>query len=111
LGHATTRSQPVLADQFEYSYLAGRPATDSYFWNMRGVVSAGALERSLGTTRVVVTTSRDGSSYPVGFVKYLVRHRYTRFSTGGATVWLIPGSASAEAAGGRASPGDDDLRG
>lgn len=84
---ATGRSQGVLADHFEYAYLAGRSSVTDYFWNLSHMVGARTLERRLPATAAVVSDSP--SSYPPGFVGYLERRRYAEVRRGAITIWLM----------------------
>jgi hypothetical protein len=87
----TTRGESVLADRFEYAYLARRPAFDDYFWNIGVLVNAAYLESRVDRARAVVLSSGASSGYPSGFTTYLNR-RYKRVQKPTTTVWLLPRS-------------------
>jgi 4-amino-4-deoxy-L-arabinose transferase-like glycosyltransferase len=88
IDHVTRPGDRVLADQFEYTYLADRtPATD-YFWDMRTLTSARTLEYSLPRAAAVVRTAGADPSYPSGFVEGLADAGYVPTRSGTATVWL-----------------------
>lgn len=89
LDRTTPRNGPVLADQYEYAYLAHRPAALHYFWNIGVLVDAHQLEAHLPGTRAVVLSYGASSGYPAGFVAYLDRHFPTR-RTNATTVWFLP---------------------
>jgi hypothetical protein len=78
----------IISDRFEYAYLADVPEVTPYFWNMRGVVDARALERYLPRTSVLVQTVGQGHGFPAGFVRYLQRHGYSAIHTAYANVWI-----------------------
>jgi 4-amino-4-deoxy-L-arabinose transferase-like glycosyltransferase len=88
LDRATTPGEKVLADQFEYSYLANRTPSTDYFWDMRNVTSARMLERALVHTAAVVSTIDSSPSYPAGFETDLTHLGYSKSRAGAATVWL-----------------------
>ncbi len=79
---------PVLADRFEYAYLAGLPAETRYFWNVGPLVNATYLERLLPNTGAVVLSSGASSGFPAGFTAYLDQ-RYSRIDLASSTVWLL----------------------
>lgn len=85
----TRPNDPVLADRFEYAYLAGRPAALHYFWNIGVLVDARYLERHFGDTRAVVLSDGPSSGFPRGFLPYLDRH-LQRVREPADTVWLRP---------------------
>ena len=85
----STANEPVLADRFEYAYLAHRPALAHYFWNVGVLVNAGYLERRVSGARVVVMSSGASSGFPTGFTAYLNQH-FQRISRPTTTVWLVP---------------------
>jgi hypothetical protein len=78
----------VLADRFEYTYLADRPAASTYFWDLRTEVPAASLERYLPRIALVVETTGHGPGFPDGFVAYLQRHHYRAVHTVFANVWM-----------------------
>jgi hypothetical protein len=80
----------VLADQYEYAYLANRPALAHYFWNIGVLVNARYLERRLPGATVVVLSYGASSGYPAGFVAYLDAH-YPHLTTIANTIWIIGG--------------------
>lgn len=83
----TPSRMPVLADQMEYAYLAGRPDALHYFWNIGVLVNARYLERNLGRTGSIVLSYGASSGFPPGFQHYLNRH-FQRVSLPNNTVWL-----------------------
>ena len=87
LDRTTPAHSSVLTDQFEYALLAHRASGSEYFWNMRTIVSAQALERDLPRLSAVVQT-RSGQPYPNGFIDYLEDRHYPHRRTGDAIVWL-----------------------
>jgi hypothetical protein len=87
----TTAGESVLADRFEYAYLARRPALDDYFWNIGVLVNAAYLESRVDRARAVVLSSGASSGYPRGFTEYLDR-RYKRVRKPTTTVWFLPKS-------------------
>jgi hypothetical protein len=78
----------VLADRFEYAYLAGRPDASTYFWDLRTEVTAARLERYLPRIALVVETTGHGPGFPDGFVAYLRSHHYRPVHTIFANVWV-----------------------
>jgi hypothetical protein len=88
LDRITSPQEPVLADQFEYAYLANRPPATDYFWDMRNVTTARKLARALRRAGAVVRTVDAGPSYPSGFEEELVDRGYSETRVGSATVWL-----------------------
>ncbi|HLJ66394.1 MAG TPA: hypothetical protein VKX16_03435, partial [Chloroflexota bacterium] len=62
---------PVLADRLEYAYLSGRPAAESYFWNIGVLVDAHYLQHHFGRTGVVVLSRGASSGFPTGFIESL----------------------------------------
>ncbi|HLJ67656.1 MAG TPA: glycosyltransferase family 39 protein [Chloroflexota bacterium] len=90
LDNQTARGQRVLADEFEYAYLAHRPPASDYFWNLSTVTSARSLEHVLPGAAAVVTTTGNALPYPPGFMDYLKRHRYSEVRAGEATIWILP---------------------
>jgi Dolichyl-phosphate-mannose-protein mannosyltransferase len=81
--------EPVLADRYEYAYLAQRPALAHYFWNIGVLVNAGYLEQRVHSARAVVLSSGASSGYPAGFIRYL-NHRYHDETRPTTTVWIVP---------------------
>jgi GPI transamidase subunit PIG-U len=80
----------ILADQFEYAYLAKRPAFDHYFWNVGVLVDAQYLEQRLPKRGAVVLSYGASSGFPAGFTAFM-NSRYRGLKTGESTVWLIRG--------------------
>lgn len=64
----------ILADRFEYAYLADRNALDHYFWNVGVLVHASYLKRRLHTTQLVIRSIGASSGYPAGFEDYVRAH-------------------------------------
>ena len=85
----TSPRTPVLADQFEYAFLARRRPVSDYFWNMSGVVPARVLESHLPTDSAVVVTERVAPTYPTGFTRYLAGRRYVHIQSGNTQIWLL----------------------
>jgi hypothetical protein len=83
----TTQGEAVLADRFEYQYLAHRPALDDYFWNIGVLVNARYLEVRVPRAGAVVMSYGASSGFPTGFSQWMDRH-YHRIDTGSTTVWL-----------------------
>lgn len=88
LDQMTHPEQPVLADRYEYAYLARRPALAHYFWNVGVLVRANYLERRVGRAGAVVLSRGASSGYPSGFARYLDDH-YRPRKVGATTVWLV----------------------
>lgn len=88
LKDGTRRSDGVLADQYEYAYLANRPALDHYFWNVGVLVDAQYLEQRLPKRGAVVLSYGASSGFPPGFTAYLAS-RYHRVRNKSNTVWLL----------------------
>ncbi|MGH2449638.1 MAG: ArnT family glycosyltransferase [Chloroflexota bacterium] len=86
LDHSTEPDDPVLADRFEYAYLAGRTPYDFYFWDMTHQVHARRLEDDLDAN-LIVDTHQVGHTFPRGFYSYLDRH-YHHHRVGDTTVWF-----------------------
>ncbi|MGI8826109.1 MAG: ArnT family glycosyltransferase [Chloroflexota bacterium] len=84
----TTHAEPILADRFEYPYLARREPLAHYFWNVGVLVNDRYLERLVHRSSLVVLSYGASSGYPPGFLTYLDR-RYPRLNTRANTVWLI----------------------
>ncbi len=82
-------NEPLLADRFEYAYLAHRPALAHYFWNVGVLVNAEYLEKRVNEAGAVVMSSGASSGYPSGFTAYLNQH-FERVSKPTTTVWLPP---------------------
>ncbi|HEX8919496.1 MAG TPA: glycosyltransferase family 39 protein [Chloroflexota bacterium] len=87
LDRITQKHDPILADRFEYAYLAKRPAALHYFWNVGVLVGPRYLERRLAGTAVVVLSSGASSGYPPGFTSFLQR-RYPAVRIDSTTLWL-----------------------
>lgn len=87
LDRVTQPRQPILADRYEYAYLANRPALAHYFWNVGVLVTARWLERRVPRAGAVVLSEGASSGYPPGFVRYLNR-KYPRIHTASTTLWL-----------------------
>jgi hypothetical protein len=89
LDGVSSSTQPVLADRYEYAFLARRPALAHYFWNIGVLVDAGYLERRVRAARAVVLSSGASSGYPTGFTAYLDRrYRHQRRPT--TKIWIVP---------------------
>jgi hypothetical protein len=80
---------PMLANRFEFAYLAQRPWVAHYFWDDYDLMSARFLEQRL-PRRTVVVWYPLGSwySFPPGFRTYLDA-RYRRLQVGGTSIWLV----------------------
>ncbi|HZU13137.1 MAG TPA: glycosyltransferase family 39 protein [Chloroflexota bacterium] len=91
LDRETKPSAPILADQYEYAYLAHRPALAHYFWNVGVIVSKTYLERRLGGAGAIVLSHGASSGYPRGFVAYVRSRHYRTFDLNGTIVWVLPG--------------------
>jgi hypothetical protein len=89
LDQRSSSGESVLADRFEYAYLAHRPALAHYFWNVGVLVNARYLESRVHAARAVVLSSGASSGYPTGFTEYLNK-RYNRLSTPTTYVWFLP---------------------
>jgi 4-amino-4-deoxy-L-arabinose transferase-like glycosyltransferase len=87
LDRTTRPGDPVLADRYEYAYLANRPALAHYFWNVGVLVHAPYLERRVPRAGAVVLSYGASSGFPAGFVRYL-NAQYTSVQTPANTVWL-----------------------
>lgn len=83
----TGKNSAILADRFEYAYLANRPALQHYFWNVGVLVNATDLERTAGRSGAIVLSHGASSGYPAGFLAWL-DHRYKRIDTPDTTIWL-----------------------
>lgn len=81
---------PILADRFEYAYLAERPALAHYFWNVGVRVTARTLENRVSHADAVVLSYGASSGYPAGFEDFL-NARYPRTSTPVTTTWILTG--------------------
>ena len=79
----------VLADRYEYSYLANRQALAHYFWNVGVLKDATYLELRLPAAAAVILSYGASSGYPSGFVGYL-DHHYPSIRTRANTIWLLP---------------------
>lgn len=96
----TGATDRILADRYEYPYLANRTPLAHYFWNIGIIVNASFLERRVPRSRLVVLSEGASSGYPPGFVQYL-DGRYPRTKTGTTTIWTVDGrSAGGEIAAG-----------
>jgi hypothetical protein len=85
------RSRPgsaILADRYEYAYLARRRAAQHYFWNVGVLLPASALERRLDQARMVVLSYGASSGYPAGFIRFLDA-RFPKVRTRANTVWVV----------------------
>lgn len=89
LDHRSTSGESILADRFEYAYLAHRPALDHYFWNVGVLVNARYLENRVHAARAVVLSSGASSGFPTGFTAYLDRH-FDHLRRPTTNVWLLP---------------------
>lgn len=89
LDQSSSRTEPVLADRFEYAYLANRPDLAHYFWNVGVLVNASYLERRVHAARAVVLSTGASSGYPFGFTMYLNQH-FSRVRRPTTYVWLLP---------------------
>jgi hypothetical protein len=78
----------VLADRYEYAYLANRQALAHYFWNVGVLKDAKYLELPLPGAAAVVLSYGASSGYPAGFVDYL-DHHYPSIRTRANTIWLL----------------------
>jgi Dolichyl-phosphate-mannose-protein mannosyltransferase len=88
IDRATAPDTPILANRFEYAYLAGRPSVAHYFWDHHNIVTARDLETRLRPGEIVVLYPRSGqSSFPAGFTAYLNRH-YSQIQLNGAAIWF-----------------------
>jgi 4-amino-4-deoxy-L-arabinose transferase-like glycosyltransferase len=92
LDQKSSSREAVLADRFEYAYLAHRPDLAHYFWNVGVLVNAAYLERRVHAARAVVLSSGASSGYPAGFTAYLNEH-YNRVRRPTTYVWLLPRTA------------------
>jgi len=86
---ATQPGAGILADRYEYPYLANRQAVAHYFWNVGVLLDAKYLEKRLPRAQAVVLSYGASSGYPAGLVAYLNTH-YRRVDTRVNTVWLPP---------------------
>ncbi|HLJ67597.1 MAG TPA: glycosyltransferase family 39 protein [Chloroflexota bacterium] len=87
LEHVTPPNAAVLSDQPQYALLANRQPALNYFWNMNALVSARTLEGRLPELAAVVQT-KNGVSYPAGFIDYLARRHFRSIDTTRAVVWV-----------------------
>lgn len=90
LDQHTPPGSTILADRYEYAFLAHRKVLDHYFWNVGVLVDAHFLEARLPAASAVVLSHGASSGYPAGFVGYLNRH-YRHIDTGATAVWRIRG--------------------
>jgi len=88
LQHETAAGGLVMADRYEYPFLAGRSPLTPYFWNVRPLVKGSTLISQLPCAAAVVAASGASSGYPLGLINYLNRH-YRAFRSGQATVWVL----------------------
>lgn len=84
----TTPKYEILADRFEYAFLAHRIPTAYYYWDVMFFAKASALQKDLSHTSAVVFTHQPYQSFPGNFSEYL-DHHYRRLEVGGATIWTI----------------------
>lgn len=91
LDRTTRPTDRVLADRFEYPYLARRPSLLHYFWNIGLLVDARYLERHVQQAGAVVLSYGASSGYPAGFTQYLDARYHRRVDTAANTVWLTRG--------------------
>ena len=91
LDSRTRPGDKVLADRFEYAFLANRKALAHYFWNVGVLVDAHYLERRVSRARAVVLSYGESSGFPAGFTDFLDA-RYQNVATPATTVWLVPGT-------------------
>jgi len=84
----------VMADRYEYPFLAGRSPLTPYFWNVRTLVKGSTLMRQLPCAAAVVEARGASSGYPQGLTTYLDRH-YRAVRSEGATVWVLAPRRSA----------------
>ncbi|GAC1400674.1 MAG: hypothetical protein NVSMB52_14320 [Chloroflexota bacterium] len=92
IDRSTPSGTPILANRFEFAYLAGRPWVAHYFWDYHTLVNSQSLARRLTKNSLIVlypVTSK--TAYPTGFVSYLDAH-YARVSHLG--IWLTKGRKS-----------------
>jgi hypothetical protein len=88
IDRATPPGTPILANRFEYAYLAHRPSVAHYFWDHHNIVTARDLEPRLRPREIVVLYPHGGlSAFPSGFTAYLNRH-YSQIQLDGAAVWF-----------------------
>ncbi|MBV9279013.1 MAG: hypothetical protein JOZ41_02935, partial [Chloroflexi bacterium] len=95
LERTTEPGTRVLADEFEYAFLARRPSMADYFWNMDTVISARYLEYHLSRTGAVILTRLVTQPYPAGFTRYLREGGFIHIHTAATEIWL-PRHAVAE---------------
>lgn len=89
LDRLTSPRQAILADRFEYAYLARRPAVLSYFWNVGVLIGPRAVERMVPQARAVVLSYGASSNYPPGFTRYMDR-TYRAIQTRSNRIWVVP---------------------
>jgi hypothetical protein len=88
IARTTSPGTPILANRFEYAYLANRPSLAHYFWDHHNVVTARDLEQLLRPGEIVVLYPRGGlSSFPAGLAAYLNRN-YSQIQVSGAAIWF-----------------------
>lgn len=90
LDRTTAPNARIMADQYQYAYLARRPADMRYFWNIGVLVNAGYLEKRLPSDAVVIRSTGASSGYPRGFSAFLDSHERT-VRSGTTTVWFLHG--------------------
>lgn len=83
----------ILADRYEYPFLAGRRPLSPYFWSVRPLVRGSTLERQLPCAAAVVMGGGASSGYPQGLTQYLNLH-YRAQRLDQTTVWVLDGPAS-----------------
>jgi hypothetical protein len=88
IDRSTPPGAPLLANRFEFAYLAQRPWAAHYFWDDYDLLTARYLERRLSSKSAVVLYPH-GSWYffPSGFQTYLDAH-FARVQVGTTSVWL-----------------------
>lgn len=89
--HHSGPNDAILADRFEYAYLADRHVVAHYFWNVGVLVNASYLENRLSKTRLVVRSLGASSGYPTGFEEYVRKRSVARVSTADIIYALRPG--------------------
>jgi len=89
--HHSRQHDAILADRFEYAYLANRHAVAHYFWNVGVLVNASYLKNKLRKTRLVVRSLGASSGYPAGFEEYVRKRSSARASATDIAYVLRPG--------------------
>ncbi len=100
LRQQTSSDGLIMADRYEYAFLAGRPTLSPYFWSVKPLVRGSTLQRQLPCAAAVVRAGGASSGYPQGLTAYLDQH-YPVHRSGRTTVWLIGGLPGNAAIGGR----------